>query len=39
VSPPRTAEARDLWERIIALAPNSLQAGQAQRLLNGEQQP
>lgn len=38
-SPPRTAEARALWERIIELAPNSLQAGQAQRLLNGEQQP
>ena len=38
-SPPRTAEARALWQRIIELAPNSLQAGQAQRLLNGEQQP
>lgn len=38
-TPPRTAEARALWTRIIELAPNSLQAGQAQRLLNGEQQP
>ena len=39
VTPPRTAEARALWTRIIEQAPNSVQAVQAQRLLNGEQQP
>jgi tetratricopeptide (TPR) repeat protein len=33
--PPRTADARRLWQRVIELAPTSPQATQAQSLLDG----
>nr|MBA3471310.1 hypothetical protein [Herpetosiphonaceae bacterium] len=33
--PPRTADSRRLWQRVIELAPTSPQAAQAQRLLDG----